>query len=189
MTKGLKNCPEIGRFFWSRAKGSAAGGVKSANSLRERGEGSGPPLKNLQDGSIYGHVLSRRELLAGTGAALGAAIVAGTAARTALGETTGKGVTKTFHCGALPSILPAVPAARAAGPAWMRATQTIGYLRSRTPAMRSNGFGKSPSRACFPSSLTLGKPSATAVSRAGDVQPLHAVALHEGVPDRGDLAA
>ena len=37
----LKNCPEIGRFFWSRAKGSAAGGVK-----------------NLQDGSIYGHVLS-----------------------------------------------------------------------------------------------------------------------------------
>ena len=53
-----KNCPEIRRFFWSRAKGSAAGGVKSANSLRGRGEGSGPPLKNLQDGSIYGHVLS-----------------------------------------------------------------------------------------------------------------------------------
>jgi hypothetical protein len=47
---------KIGRFFWSRAKGSAAGGVKSANSLRERGEGSSPPLKNLLDGSIYGHV-------------------------------------------------------------------------------------------------------------------------------------
>ena len=36
--------------------------------------------------------LSRRDLLAGTGAALGAAIVGGTAARTALAATTGKGV-------------------------------------------------------------------------------------------------
>ncbi len=54
----LKNCPKIGQFFSSRAKGSTAGGVKSANLLRGRGEGSGPPFKNLQDGSIYGHVLS-----------------------------------------------------------------------------------------------------------------------------------
>ncbi len=56
----LKNCPKIGQVISSRAKGSAAGGVKSANLLRGRGEGSGPPFKNLQDGSIYGHVLSAK---------------------------------------------------------------------------------------------------------------------------------
>src|SRR5450759_2854169 len=56
----LKNCPSIGQFFSSRAKGSAAGGVKSANLLRGRGAGRDPPLKNSQDGSIYGHVLSAR---------------------------------------------------------------------------------------------------------------------------------
>src|SRR5450759_5305951 len=56
----LKNCPSIGQFGRSRAEGSAAGGVKSANLLRGRGAGRDPPLKNSQDGSIYGHVLSLR---------------------------------------------------------------------------------------------------------------------------------
>ena len=41
----------------SRAKGPAAGGVKSANSLRGRGAGRGPPLTIVQDVAIYGHVL------------------------------------------------------------------------------------------------------------------------------------
>src|SRR5450759_2172467 len=54
----LKNCPSIGQFFSSRAKGSAACGVKSANLLRGRGAGRDPPLKISQDGSIYGHILS-----------------------------------------------------------------------------------------------------------------------------------
>jgi hypothetical protein len=53
----LKSCPFIGQVFSSRAKGSAAGGVKSANLLRGRGAGRGPPLYDLQDGSIYGHIL------------------------------------------------------------------------------------------------------------------------------------
>jgi hypothetical protein len=44
----------------SRAKGPAAGGVKSANSLRGRGAGRGPPLTIVQDVAIDGHVLSRR---------------------------------------------------------------------------------------------------------------------------------
>jgi len=43
---GLKTCPSIGRVFSSRAKGSAAGGVKSANLLRGRGAGRGPPFES-----------------------------------------------------------------------------------------------------------------------------------------------
>src|SRR5450759_570544 len=49
-----------GQFFASRAKGSAAGGVKSANLLRGRGASRDPPLKTSQDGAIYGHVLRER---------------------------------------------------------------------------------------------------------------------------------
>src|SRR5450759_897521 len=59
---GVKSCPSIGQLFSSRAKGSAAGGVKSANLLRGRGAGRDPPLKVSQDGSIHGHVLSPRQV-------------------------------------------------------------------------------------------------------------------------------
>jgi hypothetical protein len=44
----------------SRAKGPAAGGVKSANSLRGRGAGRGPPLTIVQDVAIDGHVLRQK---------------------------------------------------------------------------------------------------------------------------------
>jgi len=73
---------------------------------------------------------SRRELLAGTGAALGAAIVAGTAARTALGATTGKGGPK-----GIPMWGMAIDLARCASREGCRACIDACHATHRVPAV------------------------------------------------------
>jgi len=74
--------------------------------------------------------LSRRDLLAGTGAALGAAIVADTVARTALGSTTGEGRPKGIPLWGL-----AIDLARCASREGCRACIDACHTNHRVPAV------------------------------------------------------